>query len=61
LRTFSLDQHPVVGFDPVIENLFWLAGLGGRGMTIAPGLISVIRKLVFDKDFFNPYSPVRFY
>jgi len=66
LRTFSLDQIPVVGFDPFIKNLFWVAGLGGRGMTISPGLIPEIQKLTLTQGLNhvkqpNPYSPIRFY
>lgn len=34
LRTFADDRMPVVGPDPRIRGLFWLAGLGGHGMSI---------------------------
>lgn len=66
LRTFSLDQLPVIGFDPFIKNLFWVAGLGGRGITMSPGMIPLIRQLVYhlpdDAGFkkWNPFSPDRF-
>jgi D-arginine dehydrogenase len=33
LRTMSEDRELVVGPDPRVSGLFWLAGLGGRGMT----------------------------
>jgi glycine/D-amino acid oxidase-like deaminating enzyme len=33
LRTFSLDRRFVIGWDPVNPRLFWVAGLGGHGMT----------------------------
>jgi glycine/D-amino acid oxidase-like deaminating enzyme len=33
LRTFAPDRTFVLGFDPVNPNLFWVAGLGGHGMT----------------------------
>jgi D-arginine dehydrogenase len=33
LRTFSPDNGFVIGWDPVNPLLFWLAGLGGHGMT----------------------------
>jgi glycine/D-amino acid oxidase-like deaminating enzyme len=33
LRTFSPDRKFVIGWDPVNPRLFWLAGLGGHGMT----------------------------
>jgi len=67
LRTFSLDQIPVIGFDPFIKNLFWVSGLGGRGITISPGLIPEIQRLVSSNSSEtnvslknNPYSPIRF-
>lgn len=63
LRTFSLDQHPVIGYDHQIKNLFWVAGLGGRGMTMAAGLESVIRDEVLKTSGqqYNPFSPERFF
>lgn len=33
LRTFAPDQRPVVGWDPALPWLFWVAGLGGHGAT----------------------------
>ncbi len=33
LRTFAPDRRFVLGFDPINPNLFWVAGLGGHGMT----------------------------
>ncbi|MBK7585604.1 MAG: FAD-binding oxidoreductase [Myxococcales bacterium] len=33
LRTFAPDKASVVGADPRVAGLFWLAGLGGHGMT----------------------------
>jgi D-arginine dehydrogenase len=35
LRTFAPDGELVVGADPAVQGLFWLAGLGGRGMAVA--------------------------
>jgi D-arginine dehydrogenase len=32
LRSFVADKNLVVGYDPVIEGLFWLAGQGGYGI-----------------------------
>ena len=34
LRTFAPDRELVAGPDPRVDGLHWLAGLGGRGMTI---------------------------
>lgn len=33
IRTFAPDRRFVVGWDPVNPRLFWVAGLGGHGMT----------------------------
>lgn len=33
LRTFSPDRRFVIGWDPMNPRLFWVAGLGGHGMT----------------------------
>jgi D-arginine dehydrogenase len=38
LRTFAPDRTPVVGFDPIVEGLFWCAGQGGYGIQTAPAL-----------------------
>jgi D-arginine dehydrogenase len=38
LRVFSADRTPVVGFDPVAEDFFWLVGQGGYGIQSAEGL-----------------------
>lgn len=38
LRSFAADRSPVVGYDPRVENFFWLAGLGGYGVQTAPAL-----------------------
>ena len=32
-RTYSEDQLPVFGFDPLVPGLFWLAAFGGFGMS----------------------------
>ena len=32
LRSFVADKNLVVGYDPVVEGLFWLAGQGGYGI-----------------------------
>jgi len=36
LRSFVEDRGPVIGFDPVAEGFFWLAGQGGYGIQTAP-------------------------
>ncbi len=34
LRTYAEDRELVLGSDPRVSGLAWLAGLGGRGMTV---------------------------
>jgi glycine/D-amino acid oxidase-like deaminating enzyme len=35
LRTFSADRELVIGADSRVSGLYWFAGLGGRGMSVA--------------------------
>lgn len=37
LRTYAPDRELVLGFDPRVSGLAWMAGFGGRGMTVAVG------------------------
>ena len=66
LRTFATDHRPVIGFDPAIQNLFWVAGLGGRGMSMSFKLIDMIHKVVSqsrndsEDEIKNPFTAFRF-
>lgn len=46
LRTFAADRLPVVGFDPDVPGLCWLAGQGGFGIQLAPALAQLAAHLV---------------
>ena len=46
LRTFAADGDPVVGFDPLTEGFFWLAGQGGYGIQTSPALARFCNYLV---------------
>jgi D-arginine dehydrogenase len=48
LRTFAPDRRPVVGFDPQVPGLFWLAGQGGFGIQVAPALARLAAALIRD-------------
>jgi D-arginine dehydrogenase len=48
LRTFAPDRIPVVGFDPDVAGLFWLAGQGGYGIQTAPALARLAAALIRD-------------
>jgi D-arginine dehydrogenase len=50
LRTFAPDGDPVVGFDPDIEGVFWLAGQGGYGIQSSPALSELAAALLLRKD-----------
>ncbi|PLS20426.1 NAD(P)/FAD-dependent oxidoreductase [Neptunicoccus cionae] len=49
LRSFTPDRTPVVGFDPVQEGFFWLAGQGGYGVQTAPALATLCAALCIGK------------
>ena len=46
LRSFVADKTPVVGFDPLAEGFFWLAGQGGYGIQTAEGLARTTTALI---------------
>jgi D-arginine dehydrogenase len=46
LRNFVADRTPVVGFDPDVDGLFWLAAQGGYGIQTAPALARTAAALV---------------
>lgn len=69
LRTFAKDRTPVVGFDPVANGFFWLAGQGGYGVQTAPAVARLAAELVrrphspeteFPSDLVAAVSPARF-
>jgi len=45
LRSFVADRTPVVGPDPEVEGLTWLAAQGGYGIQTAPALARLCRSL----------------
>jgi D-arginine dehydrogenase len=49
LRTFAPDRAPVVGFDPVVEDYFWLTGQGGFGIQTSPTLGELAANLVLGR------------
>ncbi len=46
LRTFAHDETPVVGPSADAEGFFWLAGLGGFGVQVAPSVGRALAALV---------------
>jgi glycine/D-amino acid oxidase-like deaminating enzyme len=61
-RTLTPDGRFVIGWDPRIENFFWIAGLGGHGMTTSSAVGELAAELLLggrDKKS-APFSPERF-
>lgn len=50
LRCFAPDRTPVVGFDPLVEGFFWLAGQGGYGIMTAPVLATLTACLIAGRE-----------
>ena len=49
LRSFVADKTPVVGFDPEVDDFFWVAGQGGYGIQTAPGISRLVAALAAGK------------
>lgn len=62
LRTFTLDSLPVTGFDREVENLFHQSGWGGRGISMAAGMLEYTQNLVENREnpVDNPFAVERF-
>ncbi len=63
LRTFASDRELLVGPDPTVAGLYWMGGLGGRGMAVAVGAAQLLGTLVAsstDNDLARRVSPARF-
>ncbi len=59
LRTFAPDERFVIGADPQLEGLIWVAALGGHGMTTSPavgrlGATAVLGETLPELDYFSP-------
>jgi len=61
LRTLSDDGRFVIGWDPGIEGFFWVAGLGGHGVTSSYGVGDLAARLLLGRDHGGEvFSPARF-
>ncbi len=60
LRTFTDDNRFVIGWDPGIEGFFWVAGLGGHGVTTSAAVGSLAARVLFGADEDPNFSPARF-
>ncbi len=61
LRTFARDERFVIGRDPEVEGLVWVAGLGGHGMTTSPavGRLGAAAVLGESSEALQHFSPAR--
>jgi len=59
LRTFAPDRRFVLGPDPVRPGLFWVAGLGGHGMTSGLALGQLAADLILGKKTSGALNPGR--
>ena len=62
LRTFAPDGRFVIGWDPGVGGLFWVAGLGGHGVTTSGAVGALAAKLLVGGDArrMEALSPARF-
>lgn len=60
-RTLSPDGRFVIGWDPKIEGFFWVAGLGGHGVTTSSSVGALAARLLLGKEAeARAFSPTRF-
>ena len=50
MRTFADDPRFAIGDDPVLQDLFWVAALGGHGMTTSAAVGRLAADLVLGAD-----------
>lgn len=58
LRSFAPDHLPVVGPDPAVEGLWWLAGQGGYGIQTSPALARAVAADILNGTPSEPGSSV---
>jgi D-arginine dehydrogenase len=54
MRTFAPDDMFVIGLDPRLEGLYWVAGLGGHGITCAPSVGTIAADWIVDGKSSHP-------
>jgi glycine/D-amino acid oxidase-like deaminating enzyme len=62
LRTLSADGRFVVGWDPKVRGFFWVAGLGGHGVTTSWSVGNLAAGLILNEEGrrAEEFSPERF-
>ena len=61
LRTFAPDRRFVLGPDPVNPRLFWVAGLGGHGMTSGLAVGAAAAGAILGEEGTGPLDPKRLF
>lgn len=56
-RTFAPDKRFLVGADPRLEGLYWVAGLGGHGITTAPAVGALAAEWIAEGGSGHPAAP----
>jgi D-arginine dehydrogenase len=63
LRTMTPDKRFVVGWDPLLEGFFWVAGLGGHGVTVSSAVGRLAARQILHQappEESSSFSPARF-
>jgi D-arginine dehydrogenase len=60
LRTFAPDERFVIGPDPHVSRLFWVAGLGGHGVTASWAVGRLAAEVLLGRADAGPFDPRRF-
>jgi len=63
LRTFAPDRHFVIGWDPRLDGFYWVAGLGGHGVTTSAAVGALAAGEILSPGgelHRSPFSPSRF-
>ncbi|MCA9320115.1 MAG: FAD-binding oxidoreductase [Planctomycetes bacterium] len=62
LRTFAPDRNFVIGPDPELAGYFWVAGLGGHGVTTSAAVGELAAKAILGdgEELLTAFSPARF-
>jgi D-arginine dehydrogenase len=60
LRTLSADGRFVIGRDPKVAGFFWVAGLGGHGVTTSSAVGALAADVILGGQSAEAFSPARF-